>query len=386
MTRMTQMGYSTSILRFLIALKSLLFISYITSWWLDDERLYPSFNIHFGVTDTAMTAAPYPATAIPELTENQIKSMFLNLDEQLNTVTLQALTHGIYTGVVAVTLWAVASREKPQNNRRPYFLVLTILVLYLLATVGLYGLWSITVLMFITNNKTFWMAFKSADGTPVLVWVIGITAILSTILADVTLIWRCWTVWGRSWRVVLIPILCTTSAAIGRGIVTYYDNIEDTPPQALYTLKIVNWAVLYASLILATLLWCTIFIIYRILRVGGVTAGMRVYHRVIEMLVESAALYTTVLVIILVLEVRNELAGGYVQAVAAAVRGIAPTLLAGRVAAGHARPDDSWNESTTASSLRFGNHSSSQNDGAGSGSDASSRLRPDLEEGSEGST
>ncbi len=85
-------------------------------------------------------------------------------------------------------------------------------------------------------------------------------------------------------------------------------------------LKIVNWAVLYPSLILATLLWCTIFIIYRILRVGGVTAGMRVYHRVIEMLVESAAVYSVVLVILLVLEVRNELVGGYIQEVAIALR------------------------------------------------------------------
>ncbi|SJL13578.1 uncharacterized protein ARMOST_17023 [Armillaria ostoyae] len=333
-----------------------------------------------------MTAAAYPGTAIPELTESQIKSMFLVLDEQLNTVTLHALTHGMYTGVVAVTLWAVASREKPQNNRRPYFLVLTILVLYLLATIGLYGEWSITVSMFITNNKTFWMAFKSSDGPLVLLWVMGITAILSAILADATLIWRCWIVWGRSWRVVLIPILCTTLAAISRGIVTYYDNVEHTPPRALYIVKIVNWAVLYSSLILATLLWCTIFIIYRILRVGGVTAGMRIYHRVIEMLVESAALYSAVLVILLVLEIRNELAGGYIEEVAIAIRGIVPTILVGRVAAGHARPDDSWSESTTASSLRFGNHSSSQNDGAGFGWDASSRLRPDLEEGSEGST
>ncbi|PBK93693.1 hypothetical protein ARMGADRAFT_132649 [Armillaria gallica] len=239
--------------------------------------------------------------------------------------------------------------------------------------------------MFITNNRSFWMAFQCTDGTPIAAWVIGITAILSTILADGTLIWRCWTVWGRSWRVALIPILCTTLAAISRGIVSYYDNIEDTPPRALYMAKIVNWAVLYVSLILATLLWCTIFIIYRILKVGGVTAGMRAYHRVIELLVESAALYSVVLVIVLVLEVRNELAGGYVQEVAAAVRGIVPTILVGRIAAGHARPDDSWSESTRASSLRFGNHSSSQNDGADPGWDTSSRLRPDLEEGSEGS-
>ncbi len=41
-----------------------------------------------------MTAAPYPGTAIPELTEDQIKNIFLELDEQLNSVTLSALTHG----------------------------------------------------------------------------------------------------------------------------------------------------------------------------------------------------------------------------------------------------------------------------------------------------
>ncbi len=61
-----------------------------------------------------------------------------------------------------------------------------------------------------------------------------------------------------------------------------------------------------------------------------------------------------------------------------------PTVLVGRVAAGHARPDDSWSESTTRSSLRFGNHSSSHIDtqtvSGGSEWDTSSPLRPDLEE------
>ncbi len=75
-------------------------------------------------------------------------------------------------------------------------------------------------------------------------------------------------------------------------------------PQAVYLERIgVNWAILYSSSILATLLWCTIFIVYRILRVGGISAEIRVYHRLVEMLVESAALYSAVIVI---LEVRSE--------------------------------------------------------------------------------
>lgn len=94
-------------------------------------------------------------------------------------------------------------------------------------------------------------------------------------------------------------------------------------PRALYTKNVVNWAVLYSSLILATFLWCTILIVYRILRLGGV-AGMRVYHRVIEMLVESASLYSAVIVVLLVFEVRDEVAGAYIEEFAIAIR-VRPT-------------------------------------------------------------
>ncbi|SJL14003.1 uncharacterized protein ARMOST_17455 [Armillaria ostoyae] len=172
---------------------------------------------------------------------------------------------------------------------------------------------------------------------------------------------------------------------VSRGIVTYYSTFgptDNVPPQALYLEKIVNWAVLYSSLILTTLLCCTILIIYRILRLGGISAGMRVYHRVVEVLVESASLYSAIIVVLLVFEVRNEGAGAYIEEFAIAMRGIVPTMLVGRVAAGHARPDDSWDESTTSTSLRFRSHSSSHNDGW----DTSSRARSDLEEGLEGST
>ncbi len=69
-------------------------------------------------------------------------------------------------------------------------------------------------------------------------------------------------------------------------------------PQAIYLKKIgVNWAVLYSLSELATLLWCSIFIVYCILRVGGIAAGMCMHHWLVEMLVESAALYSAVIVI-----------------------------------------------------------------------------------------
>ncbi len=123
------------------------------------------------------------------------------------------------------------------------------------------------------------------------------------------------------------PILLSVSTnakLVTRGIMTYYSSfgpVENMSPQAQYLEKIgVNWAVLYSSSILATLLWCTIFIVYRILRVGGIAAGMRVYHRLVEMLVESASLYSAVIVVLLVFEVRSDAAEIYIEELVIATR------------------------------------------------------------------
>ncbi|PBK62469.1 hypothetical protein ARMSODRAFT_1024882 [Armillaria solidipes] len=315
-----------------------------------------------------MTAAiTYLGTATPELTDSQIKAIFANLDVVFNDIMLNAFFHGIYTGVVAVTLWAVASRNNYQDHRRSHILVFTILILYILATVDFCCVWANVILTFITDGESFWTAYSAIPKT----WMLleqGINALLSTVLADATLAWD-------------------LTFVFARGIVTYYTAFGSQPtPQALYIENIVSWSLLYSSLILATLLWCTILIIYRILRVGGAAGRIHVYQRVIEMLVESASVYSAVLVVLLVLEARNEITGTYIGDLAIAMRGIMPTILVGRVAAGHARPDDSWSESTVRSSLRFGNHSSSHNDtemSVGSGWDTSSPVRPDLGEGLE---
>ncbi|KAK0481145.1 hypothetical protein EDD18DRAFT_1336930 [Armillaria luteobubalina] len=303
---------------------------------------------------------------------SQIKDIVANLDMGLNTTILSALLYGIYTGVVAVTLWAVASRNNCDNRKQPRVLVAIILVMYLLeAFDSMYSGWAASITAFTTLAwKSVSETFTLSNSPPSVLLTGGILSLLSTVLADATLIWRCWIIWGR------------TVLTASRGIVAYYDSVESVlSPQAIYFEKAVNWAMLYASLMLATLLWCTILIIYRILRLGGTAGRIHIYQRVIELLVESAFLYSAVLVILVVLEAHNEITSIYIEDL-----GIIPTMLVGRVAAGHARPDDSWSASTPGSSIRFGNHSTSHSDtemGVGSGRDTSSNERPDLEEGPE---
>ncbi|SJL13967.1 uncharacterized protein ARMOST_17419 [Armillaria ostoyae] len=136
-----------------------------------------------------MTAAiTYLGTATPELTDSQIKAIFANLDVGFNDVMLNAFFHGIYTGVVAVTLWAVASRNNYQDHRRLHILVFIILILYILATIGFRFVWAASILTFITDGESFWTAYSAIPKTSTILEQ-GINGILSMVLADATLAW-----------------------------------------------------------------------------------------------------------------------------------------------------------------------------------------------------
>ncbi|SJL15915.1 uncharacterized protein ARMOST_19423 [Armillaria ostoyae] len=120
------------------------------------------------------------------------------------------------------------------------------------------------------------------------------------------------------------------------------------------------WIILYISFILATTILCTVLIIYRIIKVVSYTergrAGIQSYRGAIEILVESASLYSFVLILFIIFITHQTSIGNYLDTVASVIRGIAPTMVLGRVAAGQAQSDDTWSESA-ASSLRFGGHS-----------------------------
>ncbi|KAK0497473.1 hypothetical protein EDD18DRAFT_1162374 [Armillaria luteobubalina] len=181
---------------------------------------------------------------------------------------------------------------------------------------------------------------------------IGAAAVMSTVVADCTMIWRCWMVWGRRWLVVLFPILCLVTGFALKTLEimsAYLTEIES-----------VSYLVSYLTCILVTTLWCTILIVFRIVTViranNGANTRLGDYRHVIEVLVESSALHSATLIIYVFLEANNYVvSSSYLDALAVFTTGIAPTLLVGRVAAGHARPDDSW-QGSILSSLRFEAH------------------------------
>ncbi|KAK0222364.1 hypothetical protein IW262DRAFT_1296918 [Armillaria fumosa] len=75
----------------------------------------------------------------------------------------------------------------------------------------------------------------------------------------------------------------------------------------------INWTLIYTVLVLATTVMCMLLIVYCII---WHAAGMNASHKIIEMLIESSALYSISLIIYLALVPKNSDSGFYMDIVA----------------------------------------------------------------------
>ncbi|KAK0486396.1 hypothetical protein IW261DRAFT_1664543 [Armillaria novae-zelandiae] len=273
----------------------------------------------------------------PELTDHEkaFMAQYLDaLDANLNYQILYALLHGIYTGILAVILWNIFINKCWPKQRA---LVVIIILLHVLITVNFATNWAFTCAAFVENGQSFWTVYSKLGGINQVAYLeTGIAASMSTMLSDSYIIWCCWEVWGRRWLVVLLPILSLTSATVSKIIEIHHE---------------------YLGISSSIFVTCTVLIIFRILTVTGVRQGedgrLRVYRRFIEVLVESSALYSIALIFFLAFFLCNNFGWYYADAVTSVAKGIAPTLLVGRAAAGHTRPTEDHDEITTVSTLRF---------------------------------
>ncbi|KAK0211548.1 hypothetical protein IW262DRAFT_372455 [Armillaria fumosa] len=185
-------------------------------------------------------------------------------------------------------------------------LVVVIIFLYAVTTIDFAASWSCIPFAFIENGQNFWAVHLNLGGPPPAFWETQITATVSTVLADLYMIWCCWTIWGQLWLIVLLPIISLVTVIVSRTMTIYYNYIG--APTSL------NFLTLYISSNLATTLPCTLLIIWHIMAVTSITHGatsrLGVYHRFMEVLVESSALYSISLILDLVFATRANINSG----------------------------------------------------------------------------
>ncbi|KAK0448986.1 uncharacterized protein EV420DRAFT_1750871 [Desarmillaria tabescens] len=101
--------------------------------------------------------------------ESHAEIVFHALDMSFNQIMVQGLLHGIYTGVVAIALWAIVSSKTCRGSR--------------------WLLWVATTRIYIINGQSLEKAYKTyVNPLSTSIYVLeGIAAALSTILADAIL-------------------------------------------------------------------------------------------------------------------------------------------------------------------------------------------------------
>ncbi|KAJ7752655.1 hypothetical protein B0H16DRAFT_1887207 [Mycena metata] len=266
--------------------------------------------------------------------------------------------NGLYSGLYILTLYALIYRRGTNGFNWGIFLALT--SMYILSSIHAINAAVLIQFGFVEHGDTIEssIAYIAQPSLPrSLLGAIALT--INTMIADFVLIWRCWTIWNRNWKIIIFPLTCTlVGAGLGfRGIaaqVAFVNNPLSNP--ATY----INFGNAYFGLILATTTSATFLIIFRIFqKTDRSTRSSRGYDRVVEVIVESAALYLVALCIYIPLSIQGLANVLYPQALVAQLTGIAPTLLVARVAFGLSRPEPTW-EGAGHTSRRSGNSTSGQ--------------------------
>ncbi|KAF9029914.1 hypothetical protein BDZ89DRAFT_692247 [Hymenopellis radicata] len=177
---------------------------------------------------------------------------------------------------------------------------------------------------------------------------------LNIFLADLILIWRCWVLYGSSWRIASVLAGCLIIEIVSACALVVFDCTNQ-----LFGSQKTAWIFIYYSITVVTNCLCTFLILYRIVRISGVLASLRTYRGIIEMLIESAFVYSVTYIVYLVVfgcKGSSPFPAGYElypAVLSNSITGIAPTLIVARVMAGKTRPNDSWTRPSLSESLHF---------------------------------
>ncbi|KAG6861650.1 hypothetical protein C0995_013652 [Termitomyces sp. Mi166 len=176
-------------------------------------------------------------------------------------------------------------------------------LLFVLTTADLAVYWAYVRHAFIAHGDSPESIAAALDEYPP-TWFLATNVFeaVNVFLADCISIWRTFVVWGKKWKVIILPITFTI-------------------------LTTAFW-----SLMLVTPIFCTTSIVYRLVKAGAL--GTRSYATIIEILVESAALYCFATLFALITDLVPGSSFEYAFAFWKACTGIAPTLIVARMVSG----------------------------------------------------
>ncbi|KDR69656.1 hypothetical protein GALMADRAFT_918004 [Galerina marginata CBS 339.88] len=259
-----------------------------------------------------------------------------DISSSLNATIIFTFMIGIYTVVYIGTLYLYLTKRSSQR----LVIVGTITMLYLLSIVQFgFQLWDLQW-TFLKHGETRESVFVSQFTSPAWGEILSTTStVLTLVLADGLLIWRCFFVWNRSLRVILLPLFLLFAEAVISIIILGIDFQHPTSKiSALF--GGLESALYFVSV--ATSLTGTVLIAFRIHSVSsndseGVLSLER-FKDIIEIVVQSAVLYSLALLVPAIGNIvpPNIPFANYSGAICSPIKGLAPTIMVARVCTANA--------------------------------------------------
>ncbi|KAF5329619.1 hypothetical protein D9619_009243 [Psilocybe cf. subviscida] len=291
-----------------------------------------------------------------QIDENARRLLIHNTNnDAFNSVVVEAILYGLYAALFWQALWRLF--RKTSNNW--YMIALTFVWIFSMAGFALSYLCIRNA--FIMDNTSPYEITLSL-GRPGIYSVAFATLIFSSILADGILIWRCATVWDGDRRVLLfLSYMLLTKIAFGGWSIF---SVRSPSLDWAHASAIGFENIIAAGITLSE----TALIAVQINQITRKSPNRSSYRRIVRILVESAVLYSAPRLIVGIFQLlfltNSDLFGGcstiavvinqagmLIYTISLPMTGIAPTLIAFRLAEEKSQTD--VDETNTLSCLTF---------------------------------
>ncbi|KAJ6458183.1 hypothetical protein C8R45DRAFT_1183614 [Mycena sanguinolenta] len=218
----------------------------------------------------------------------------------LIALVVETLNIGISTTLSAATAKILLKKGRREVNR------------HLLATLGL--IWALCVAHWVIDIVRASQAFIDSAGGPIVYYSTISNSLESvktgvyitvTLVADHFMIYRVFVVWNRNWPILILPTMLWIAAGISGYIVTHVLLLARSG-EDVFISAVATWALTFFSMSLSLNVTCTLLVACRILMTAmkvrtTVRSENNYVHNVLAALLESAAMYSLSLTVLMVL-------------------------------------------------------------------------------------
>ncbi|KAF5328396.1 hypothetical protein D9619_013323 [Psilocybe cf. subviscida] len=271
------------------------------------------------------------------------------LDVNLGGPLVQTLLTGIYVILYAQTMILF----NKHGTQRFHSIILTLLFCMIIINMGTN--WYQTRSIFILHNDT-WSTMVAGVSAGQDLYLLGIVSqFMAVLLADFLMAWRCYVLWDQH-----IAVFAVFTVLLLAEIAVLPITLRLRSEHKLGSGQVFTSVYFFISVGITIL--ATTLIIFRIIALTGRGGkAKRRYRYIIEVLIESGALYSCTSLIVSVLlaldkgftNIPRMKAMFYGLAIITPVTGIAPTLMAARLVAGMKTTQSDTYPSQQISALRF---------------------------------